>query len=88
MKKINKIYNIGVIGLGYVGLPLAIRLTKKYKVLGHDIDLSRIKELKNNNDRTLELSSSELKKTNNIYYTNTLKDLSECNIKCSFGLES
>lgn len=80
MKKINKIYNIGVIGLGYVGLPLAIRLTKKYKVLGHDIDLSRIKELKNNNDRTLELSSSELKKTNNIYYTNTLKDLSECNI--------
>ena len=80
MKKINKIYNIGVIGLGYVGLPLAIRLTKKYKVLGHDIDLSRIKELKNNNDRTLELSSSELKKTNNIYYTNTLQDLSECNI--------
>ena len=80
MKKINKIYNIGVIGLGYVGLPLAIRLTKKYKVLGHDIDLSRIKELKNNNDRTLELSSSELKKKNNIYYTNTLKDLSECNI--------
>ena len=80
MKKINKIYNIGVIGLGYVGLPLAVRLTKKYKVLGHDIELSRINELKKNYDRTLELSKSELKKANNIYYTNKLKDLSECNI--------
>lgn len=80
MKKINKLYNIGVIGLGYVGLPLAVRLTKKYKVLGHDIDLSRINELKKNYDRTLELSKSELKKANNIYYTNKLKDLCECNI--------
>ena len=80
MKKINKIYNIGVIGLGYVGLPLAVRLTKKYKVLGHDIDLSRINELKKNYDRTLDLSKSELKKANNIYYTNKLKDLSKCNI--------
>ena len=45
---------IAIIGLGYVGLPLAIEFGKKYKVLGFDIDLARIQELSNGKDRTKE----------------------------------
>ena len=46
---------IAVIGLGYVGLPLAAEFAKKYKVVGFDIDKSRIKELKKGIDRTEEI---------------------------------
>jgi UDP-N-acetyl-D-galactosamine dehydrogenase len=52
---------IAVIGLGYVGLPLAIELSKKYKVLGFDIDESRIVDLSEGNDKTREANISELK---------------------------
>ena len=45
---------IAIIGLGYVGLPLAIEFAKKYKVLGFDIDQSRIQELSNGKDKTKE----------------------------------
>ena len=52
---------IAIIGLGYVGLPLAIEFAKKYKVLGYDIDKSRIKDLFKFNDKTTETSISDLK---------------------------
>jgi len=52
---------IGVIGLGYVGLPLAVLLAKKYPVIGFDIKANRIQELNDGNDVTLEVSSSALK---------------------------
>ena len=48
---------ISIIGLGYVGLPLAVAFAKKFNVVGYDIDESRIKELNNGNDKTLEVGT-------------------------------
>lgn len=56
--------NIAVVGLGYVGLPLAIYFAKLYKVIGFDINSKRINELKNNYDRSGEITSKELEKLN------------------------
>ena len=53
-------YKIAIIGLGYVGLPLAVAFAEKYKVVGFDINLLRIGELKKFNDRTLEISVEQL----------------------------
>ena len=52
---------IAVIGLGYVGLPLAVEFGKKLPVIGFDIHTKRIEELKNGQDHTLEVSPDELK---------------------------
>ncbi len=72
---------ISIIGLGYVGLPLAVAFAKKYKVIGFDINNNRIKELENNYDRTLEVSKEDLKKVKeNIKYTSNLQDLKEASI--------
>ena len=60
MKSINKI-NITIFGLGYVGLPLMIELSKKFKTIGFDINKSKILELKKNIDRTGELKKSQVK---------------------------
>ena len=51
---------IAIIGLGYVGLPLAHAFSDKYDVVGFDISKSRVDELKNGKDRTLELSMSQV----------------------------
>ena len=53
-------YKIGIIGLGYVGLPLAHAFSEKFKVLGFDISDSRVAELKSGQDRTGELSAAQL----------------------------
>lgn len=53
---------IAIIGMGYVGLPLAVEFAKKYKVTGFDINAKRISELRTGEDHTLEVSSEELKK--------------------------
>ena len=63
---------IAIIGLGYVGLPLAVEFGKKYEVIGFDINLQRIKELRNNEDITLETESNELADVN----VSSLSDLS------------
>lgn len=55
---------IAIIGLGYVGLPLAVEFAKKYQVVGFDINTKRIKELRENNDFTLETASEELESVN------------------------
>ncbi len=55
---------IAIIGLGYVGLPLAVEFAKKFQVVGFDINKARVEELKNNKDHTLETSSEELKEVN------------------------
>ncbi|RPD91710.1 nucleotide sugar dehydrogenase [Aureibaculum marinum] len=55
---------IAIIGLGYVGLPLAVEFAKKYQVVGFDINTKRIEELRSNNDFTLETSSEELEGVN------------------------
>ena len=51
---------IGIIGLGYVGLPLAVEFGKKYPVLGFDINQKRVDELRAGHDATLEVSDSDL----------------------------
>jgi UDP-N-acetyl-D-glucosamine/UDP-N-acetyl-D-galactosamine dehydrogenase len=68
---------IAIIGLGYVGLPLAVEFSKKYSVVGFDINKSRIKELENGFDRTRELSEDELRQAKSLSFscdTNTIKD--------------
>ncbi len=73
---------IAVIGLGYVGLPLAHAFSSKYKVVGFDISQWRIDELKLGIDRTLELSSSQVKEalSNQMKFSTKLEDIEACNI--------
>ena len=66
---------ISIVGLGYVGLPLAIEFSKHYNVIGYDIDESRIKELSQNFDRTKEVTKNELKKVKNLTLRQILKKL-------------
>jgi UDP-N-acetyl-D-glucosamine/UDP-N-acetyl-D-galactosamine dehydrogenase len=80
MHKLSNSSKIAIIGLGYVGLPLAVEFSKKYNVVGFDIDPSRISELNENIDRTLELESSELQKSSNIKYTSDINGIAQCNI--------
>ena len=61
---------IAIIGLGYVGLPLATEFAKKYKVVGYDVDMVRIKELKRGIDRTKEISQKKLLLNKNLLFTN------------------
>ena len=60
----SKDFKIGVIGLGYVGLPLAVSFSKKYPVIGFDIDKDRVSKINNNHDETLEITNEELKSVN------------------------
>jgi UDP-N-acetyl-D-galactosamine dehydrogenase len=81
-------YKIGIIGLGYVGLPLAVEFAKKYKVFGFDINAHRIEQLKLGLDHTKEISEAQLKAVNTdvcttpvgLYLTDELEKLSICNI--------
>ena len=72
---------ICLIGLGYVGLPLAVAFAEKFKVIGFDISQSRISELVNGHDRTLEIDYNLLNSIkNNITYTTDIQDTKDCNI--------
>lgn len=70
---------IAVIGLGYVGLPLAVEFGKKLPVLGFDIHTKRIEELKGGEDHTLEVSAEELAQATHLSYSAQLEDLKDCN---------
>lgn len=72
--------NICVIGLGYVGLPLAVEFGKIYSTTGFDINKARIKELENNVDRTLETSEAELKAAKHLSLTSELDSIKASNI--------
>ncbi len=83
----HKNYRIAVIGLGYVGLPLAIEFSKLYAVTGFDISKKRIAELSAGNDHTLEIDSAELQKQsakqeaqNGLSFTSVTADIEYCNI--------
>ena len=71
---------IAIIGLGYVGLPLAIEFGKQYECFGFDINKNRIDELNKFIDRTNELTSEEIKKSKLLNFTYSIKDLEHCNI--------
>jgi len=73
---------IAVIGLGYVGLPLAHAFSEKYNVVGFDIAQWRIDELRSGYDRTLELSKEQVNQAiaNDMQFTNVLEEIADCNI--------
>jgi UDP-N-acetyl-D-galactosamine dehydrogenase len=73
-------HKIAVIGLGYVGLPLAVEFGKKYRTVGFDINAERIKELKAGRDVTMETTSAELKATRKLRFSSQTKDLKSCNV--------
>jgi UDP-N-acetyl-D-glucosamine/UDP-N-acetyl-D-galactosamine dehydrogenase len=75
---INK--KIALVGLGYVGLPLAVEFGKKRTVVGFDINQTRINDLKNGVDSTLETTSEELKDAMHLSYTTVLDDIKDCEI--------
>ena len=72
--------DIAIIGLGYVGLPLAIEFGKKYKTIGFDVSESKIKAYKNNHDPAGEVSENSFKDAINISFTSSANDLEDKNI--------
>ena len=75
----NENTNIAIIGLGYVGLPLAVEFGKVFNTFGFDINTSRVTELLSFNDRTLEVTPKELKLAAKLKCTSNLHDLKNCN---------
>lgn len=73
---------LAIIGLGYVGLPIAHAFSEKYSVIGFDISQQRVDELNTCNDRTLELSKEQVKESlkNGMRFTNDLNEIADCNI--------
>lgn len=70
---------IGIIGLGYVGLPLAVEFGKKMEVVGFDINQERISELRKGHDRTREVEKDELLSANKLSYSSDINDLKKVN---------
>ncbi|MEJ2298818.1 MAG: Vi polysaccharide biosynthesis UDP-N-acetylglucosamine C-6 dehydrogenase TviB [Woeseiaceae bacterium] len=70
---------IGVIGLGYVGLPLAVEFGRKYPTVGFDIKAERVAELKSGHDATLECSDEELAEATHLSFTNDVEAIRDCN---------
>jgi UDP-N-acetyl-D-glucosamine/UDP-N-acetyl-D-galactosamine dehydrogenase len=77
---------IAVIGLGYVGLPLAVEFAKKYAVIGFDINKLRLEELRKGNDHTMEIEDADLNKvlcknpgSKGLYCTDNISDIGSCN---------
>ena len=71
---------VAVIGLGYVGLPLAVEFARKRSVVGFDINQKRIDELRNGHDNTLEVSGDELLAVDALKLTADVDDLAKCNL--------
>jgi len=71
---------IAIIGLGYVGLPLAVEFGRTLDVLGYDIDVARVAELHNGHDRTLELADAELAAATGLRYSADPAELAQCNV--------
>jgi UDP-N-acetyl-D-galactosamine dehydrogenase len=72
--------SIAIVGLGYVGLPLAVAFAKKYAVIGFDINETRVKDLQNGKDITLECSADEIHNAGNLIFTASLKDIASSTI--------
>lgn len=71
---------LAIIGLGYVGLPLAVEFGKKRSVVGFDINTSRINALNAGHDSTLEVSDDELSSSKGLFFSSSVNDLSACNV--------
>lgn len=70
---------LGVIGLGCVGLPLAVEFDKHYHTVGFDIDVSCVAELRAGHDHTLEVNEAELAEATRLIYTDKLEEIATCN---------
>lgn len=77
---LSKHHTIAVIGLGYVGLPLAVEFSKHRKVVGFDTNVSRVSQLLDRIDRTLEVSEKQLADSSNLILSCKIDDLKDCNI--------
>ncbi len=76
---LNSNVTIAIIGLGYVGLPLAIEFGKQFNTIGYDIDTDRISQLKNKVDSTLEVDTQDFNLSKNLSFTNNLNQLQSAN---------
>tara|TARA_Y100000996_G_scaffold412902_2_gene400014 strand:- start:664 stop:1887 length:1224 start_codon:yes stop_codon:yes gene_type:complete len=76
----NRKLKIGIVGLGYVGLPLAVEFGKKYSTIGLDLNKSRIKELNQGVDKTLELTKNQIESSSRLSFTHDAIKLQDCNI--------
>jgi UDP-N-acetyl-D-glucosamine/UDP-N-acetyl-D-galactosamine dehydrogenase len=76
----NQEFKIGIIGLGYVGLPLAIEFGKKHPTVGFDINKNRISELEKGFDKTLEVNKNKFDKSKNLSFTADSDKIKNCNI--------
>ncbi len=79
---VTKLSNVklAIIGLGYVGLPLAAEFAKRRDVVGFDINATRVEALKQGKDTTLEVSEEELKEARGLVYTTNPADIAQCNV--------
>ena len=75
-----KVVKIAVIGLGYVGLPLAVEFSKIFDVIGYDTNQSRVDELNKGEDTTLEVSREDLLRNKNLNFSFNSLDIAQCNI--------
>ena len=71
---------LAVIGLGYVGLPLAVEFSRKIPCVGFDLKEQRIAELRQGLDTTREVSSEELAGIEDLHFTSLIEDLRDCNV--------
>ncbi len=71
---------IAIVGLGYVGLPLAVEFGKRYDTLGFDINAARVEELRGGADSTLEVDAQEMASATRLQFTAKLDDISGCNV--------
>ena len=71
---------IAIVGLGYVGLPLAVEFSKRYPVIGYDINAERVEQLKAGEDITLELDSGELGSSGRLTISNSVEDIAKANV--------
>ena len=72
-------YKVGIIGLGYVGLPLAIQLGKNFSTIGFDINLEKVKKLQNGESPIDDIEDGEIQKSQ-VKFTNNSSNLANCNI--------
>ena len=71
---------VGVIGLGYVGLPLAVEFGKQYPTVGFDVNVKRVAELKSGHDFTLETSPEEIASASGLTFSTDFNELNGCNV--------
>jgi UDP-N-acetyl-D-galactosamine dehydrogenase len=73
-------HRLCIVGLGYVGLPLAVEFGKHFSTVGFDLNPSRIEELRRGSDSTLEVSDTELKRATHLVFTADSREIGDCNV--------